>query len=261
VQHLVLDLLAKDPEARPTSADEVYQRLQPFLPTSIQDAEEDDRQPMDPTRPYRHPLAPPPRSVGTTAPAGPALAPAPLTQVREQAADLAEDGRFTQAAELLSRRLRGAPEGPTDLLGARLQLAHTLLLGGEYRRALPEFEALATELTDLRDPSDDEVLRCRMQIATCHAELGEITTALQELSAVLDLQRAALGDEDPEVLDLRRQIGLLLASSGDFARAERMLRALHTDMARLLGTDHVEVRDLRDVLQRVSTIHGHDAKG
>jgi hypothetical protein len=260
VEHLVLDLLAKDPEARPDGADEVYQRLQPFLPTSTQDAEADDRQPMDPTRPYRHPLAPPPQSAGSATPPGPALAPVPLAQVREQAADVAEDGRFTQAAELLASRLRDAPEGPADLRGARLQYAHTLLLGGQYRQALPEFESLVAELADLRGPSDGEVLRCRMQIATCQAELGEITAALQELSAVLDLQRAALGDEDPEVLDLRRQIGLLLASSGDFDRAERMLRALHTDMARLLGTDHAEVRDLRDVLQRVSAITGTTRK-
>lgn len=260
VEQLVLDLLAKDPGARPCSADEVYQRLQPLLLTSIQDIEADDRQLMDPTRPYRYPLAPPPRSVGAAAPPGPALASVPLSQVREQAADLAEGGRFTQSADLLSRRLRDAPEEPADLRGARLQYAHTLLLAGEYHRALPEFESLVAELAELRGSSDDEVIRCRMQIATCHAELGEITAALQELSSVFDLQRVALGDEDPDVLDLRRQIGLMLASSGDFDRAERMLRALHTDMARLLGTDHAEVRDLRGVLQRMSAIKGMTRK-
>lgn len=248
VERLVLELLAKDPEARPAGAEEVYRRLQPLLPTSS-DGTADSGDPLDPAQPYRRPLAPLPRAprsvVAATAP------PLPLADVRDQAAELAEAGRFTQAAELLTRRIRGALESPADLRGARFQLAHTLLLGGEFARALPEFQALAAELTGLRGASDEDVLQCRVQIATCHAELGEITGAIEELTVVLRIRRAERGEADTEVLDLRRQIGLLLASSGDLPRAERVLRELHADMERELGVGHLAVGELREVLDRV----------
>ena len=170
--------------------------------------------------------------------------------MRRQALDLAEDGRFTQAAELLARRLRSAAEPAGELVNARLQLAHTLLLGGEYRRALPEFDAVATTLTERDGPDDVEVLRCRVQIATCRAELGELTVAIAELTDVLE-RRNRLGDAGPEVLDLRRRVALLLASSGDLAAAGIALRELRQDKKRLFGVNHPEVRELDDLLSRV----------
>ena len=142
--------------------------------------------------------------------------------------------RFTQAAELLSRRLRGAAEPPAELLNARLQLAHALLLGGEYRRALPEFDAVATTLIERDGPDDVEVLRCRVQIATCRAELGELTAAIAELNDVLERWNR-LGDTGLEVLDLRRQVALLLASSGDLAAAGNALGELAAGQGTVVG--------------------------
>lgn len=203
-----------------------------------------------PTRPYRRPLTPPPAPRATARPVP--AASEPLPKVRQQALSLAEDGRFTQAAELLSRRLRGAPESRGELLNARLQLAHTLLLGAEYRRALPEFERIAEELTERDGPDDVEVLRCRVQIATCRAELGELTAAIAELNEVLE-RRARLGEAGPDVLDLRRQVALLLASAGELDSAEAALQELQRDMEGLLGARHPEVRDIAELLSRVRT--------
>jgi hypothetical protein len=206
VAQLVVELLAKDPEARPSGAVEVQERLQPFLPADSTAADRID--PHDPTYPYRRPLAPPPapplmaRSAVTIS--------KPLADVRRQALDLAEDGRFTQAAELLSRRRRGAAEPPAEVLNARLQVANTLLLGGEYRQALPEFEAVASMLIERDGPDDVEVLRCR------------------ELNDVLERWNR-LGNGGSEVLDLRRQVALLLASSGDLAGAGTALQEPRRD--------------------------------
>jgi hypothetical protein len=255
IEQLVLDLLAKDPEARPDGADEVYARLKPLLPPS---GAGDDGDPLDPTRPFRHPLAPPPRAPRPEAAAGPPAL--PLSAVRAQALDLAEAGRFTQAAELLARRLRGAVEDPADLRNARFQLAQTLLLGSDFAKALPEFQAVVAELAALRGEADDAVLQGRIQIATCHAELGALTSAIKELTAVLEIERAALGALNPEVFNLRRQLGLLLASSGDLERAARTLRDLHSDMERELSTDHPEVRELREVLGRVEAARRRSAE-
>lgn len=209
----------------------------------------------DPTRPYRRPLAPPPPAQQVAARATPTVLDS-LSQVRQQALGLAEDGRFTQAAELLSRRFRDAPESPGELINVQLQLAHTLLLGGEYRRALPEFEALVVALTERDGPDDAEVLRCRVQVATCRAELGELTAAIAELNGVLG-RRERLGAAAPRVLDLRRQVALLLASSGDLETAERVLEELHRDKERVLGAGHPEVGELSELLARVrARIHG-----
>lgn len=174
--------------------------------------------------------------------------------MRDQAAELAEAGRFTQAAELLARWLRGAVERPADLRGARFQLAHTLLLGGEFGRALPEFQTIAAELAALRGPADGDVLRCRVQIAACHAELGErITPAIDELKAALAIESAERGPSDLGVLDLRRQIGMLLTSSGDLDSAGRVLRELLEDMVAFFGHDHLAVRDLRKLVGHVTS--------
>lgn len=251
VGRLVMEMLAKDPEARPSGAVEVSERLQPFLPGSGAPADQDD--PQDPTYPYRRPLAPPPVPPVLVRPT--TTISEPLAHVRRQALDLAENGRFTQAAELLSRRLRDAAEPPAELLNARLQLAHTLLLGGEYRRALPEFEVVVGILVDRDGPDDVEVLRCRVQIATCQAELGELTPAIAELNDVLERWNR-LGDTGSELLDLRRQIALLLASSGDLDAAETALWALRRDKERLWGPAHPEVRELDDLLLRVRTRQG-----
>jgi serine/threonine protein kinase len=258
VERLVLDLLAKDPEARPAGAEEVYRRLQPLLPTTAEHLA-DDADPLDPTRPYRRPLAPPPRRARSAVPSE--APPLPLGEVREQAAQLAEAGRLTQAAELLARRIRGAVEPAADLHNARFQLAQTLLLGGQYGRALPEFQAIVAELVDLRGPVDDDVLHCRVQIATCHAELGALTAAIDELMEVLGIERGRRGDTDPEVLDLRRQIGLLLASSGDLPAAETALRELHVDMQSALGPRHSDVVDLEEVLRRLELAGRRPRKG
>jgi hypothetical protein len=260
VEHLVLDLLAKDPEARPDGADEVYRRLQPLLPVGTGEAPAGG-DPLDPTRPYRCPLAPSARAPRSPAAVAPPALPEPLAQVRRRAVDLADDGRFTQAAELLARRLRDARESRPELLAVRLQYAHTLLLGGDYRRALPEFEDLVAELTELRGTTDRDVIGCRIQAATCRAELGELSAAIDELSDVLELHRGLSGGTDPEVLDLRRRIALLLASAGDLRAAEQALRELRRDKKRLVGDGHVEVQELSDLLDRVDAARRRAAPG
>ncbi|MFD1531925.1 serine/threonine-protein kinase [Pseudonocardia aurantiaca] len=252
VEHLVLDLLAKDPEARPPDAAEVYQRLRPLLP--LPDARGVAEDPLDPTSPYRRPLAPAPRR--RHQPVAPDAANVPLEQIRAEAVELAEQGRFTQAAELLDRRLRRALEPAAQLRGTRLQLANTLLLGGEFARAQPEFQALVTELTALRGAGDEDVLRCRMQVATCRAELGDLSAAVDELTDVLDLVRVERGATDPEVVNLRRQVALLLASSGALEEASRALRGLLADLEETVGEDHMTARDIAELLERVDRGRG-----
>lgn len=229
LERLVLDLMAKEPEDRPVDAQEVHERLLPFLPgvgsgglTSM----------SDPTRPYRYPLAPRRRRTAPRSVEAAATAPVDFAVVRDEAADLAMAGRFTQAADLLTGLLGGGSRGRSrpEVRGARLQLANTLLLGGDYARALAEYERLVSEIGPERALDDVDVLDWKIQIATCHAALGNAQDALQYLEPVLETKRRQLGHTDDEVVELRRQVAMLHASAGDTARAREEVRALLADL-------------------------------
>lgn len=62
LDRLVADLLEKQPEDRPATAQDVYRRLVPLLPPAARDADAAlaPNSAMDPTRPLRHPAAPQP---------------------------------------------------------------------------------------------------------------------------------------------------------------------------------------------------------
>ena len=264
IERLVLDLLAKRPEDRPAGAAEVYARLLPHaLATRGSGAPPAPADPLDPTRPYAYPLAPAPRAPAARVPAARAAAAGPprpalpageaeIKQARERAAELAGGGRFTQAAEVLYELLRRAlPAYGADhplLLEARLELASFLLLGGDYRRALPEYQFLAAAFARAGGPAAEQALHCRHQAALCLAALGQAAAALREFRQLLSEQRRRLGEDHDDVLALRHQVVLLLASAGDARGARRELLALLREQRRRLGPGHPEVVELRRLL-------------
>jgi serine/threonine protein kinase len=221
LEELILQLMAKEPEDRPADAQEVHDRLRPLLP--MPGGPEDRYGTSDPTRPYREPLAPRRRTTRrpvtrTSTSVG------DIAKVRDEAAQLATAGRYSQAAEMLANLLAARKLGPhpRELRGVRLQLANTLLLGGDYARALSEYELLVAEVAPERAVDDEDVLHWRLQIASCHAALGRPQEALIELEPVLAVKRRQKGPRDTAVVDLRQQAATLLALTGrkDAAIAE-----------------------------------------
>ncbi len=272
IEKLVLDLLAKAPEDRPADAYTVYDRLLPFLPLpgSAPPAHDPARGAMpDPTLAYRRPNAPRRRPEPTPAvqppdSVTPAADPAAIlpTGVRDairaavaQSDELLDDERFAQAAEVLEQVIGPA----SDALGAesprvltlRSRRAAILVLGGDFRRALPEFDALAAAYARTNGPASEDALECLRQAAHCRAELGQATTALHQFRQVLAHVRAASGDASPTALDLRRNIGMLLLSEGRTAEAASELRPLHDDLLVVYGEHHEETREVADVLARL----------
>ncbi|GGP86834.1 serine/threonine-protein kinase [Saccharothrix coeruleofusca] len=250
LEELVLQLLAKAPEDRPADAHEVYERLLPFLPTPRPGGAADEPPTAsDPTRPYRHPFAPRGRTAARKqTPAAPPQA-VDFAAVRDEAVELAEAGRFSQAAELLEDLLdhpaaRHHPRGRRR--GARLQLANTLLLGGDYARALTQYELLVAEIGPERADDDTDVLHWRLQIAVCHAALGHAPEALTHLEPVLRIQQRQLGATHDEVVELRREAARLQASAGEVRAAAARLRSLLAD----LGPTHPRAAELRAMLNR-----------
>lgn len=254
IERLVLDLLAKDPEQRPDGAEDVYERLLPQLPDPASDEPVGGQVYMDPTRPYRRPLAPRPRSDRMVMPP---VAPGQLpADARRRAATLVDQGRFTQAAQLLDSALVQEPTAADSAVvrGLRLDLASALLLGGDYRRALREYEQLLADLQHAVPPDPELINHCRFQAAICQVEVGETTVALRGFRALLTDEQRRRGPLDPQVLELRRQVGLLTASSGDVDTAVHALGALRDDLERVLGSVHPEVHDVQRIIHHLLSL-------
>ncbi|MDZ5443418.1 protein kinase [Micromonospora sp. 4G57] len=274
---LVGRLLAKDPQGRPSSAAEVYEILAPFGAVE-HDLSGDlamtvaDGQAIDPTMPYRYPFGPlPPQAllaptrVDIVRPrTAPEVVEPPsleeLTEVEERAWELAEEGRFTQAAELLETALRPVLKGhgakQPRILELRLNLANLHVLAGAYRQALPEFTRLAADLAERPVPDQELIWHCRHQAAVCQAEMGEATAALRELQSLLADEQRVVPPDSPALFALRQQIAMIAAGLGDLAAARPMLLALSADVGRQYGVDApaaAEVQALLTHLQRLDS--------
>ncbi len=271
VEGLVLELLAKTPDGRPADAVEVYDRLMPFLPMPGSTPPVDEHTPTgmpDPTLVYRHPNAPHPRPETPTLVTGSETAqpgappPAPDADLRdairaasECARALLDEGRYAQAAEALAVIIERASTAlgaeSSRMLGLRAWRAAILVLGGDARRALPEFDALAAAYARTEGASSPDSLDCLEQAAHCRAELGEVTTAIGQFREVLAQRRANDGDASPTALDLRRNIGTLLASEGRIAEAQQVLQPLYDDLCVVYGQDHEESEEVHGLLARL----------
>src|SRR5690606_586151 len=106
---------------------------------------------------------------------------------------LAEE-RFAQAAEDLQQASSVAADAlgaeRPRVLGLRSRRAAILVIGGDFRRALPEFDALADAYARTAGPTSRDALDCLRQAAHCRAQLGQTTMALRQFQQVLTHVRA-----------------------------------------------------------------------
>ncbi|MFD9207913.1 protein kinase [Streptomyces sioyaensis] len=271
IEDLVRHLLLKSPDRRPADSQTVYERLLPFLPPAGQPPAPSETGPVgapDPTGVFRHPFAPRPRrtaSVITPTPTvvdanqGPVVVP---EQLRDEIKDafahsnaLLEEERFAQAAEVLGEVIGPAAQAlgaeSSDVLELRRQRAAIRFLGGDYRQALPEFDALADAYARTAGVTSEDARVCRTQAAHCRAELGQVTVALQQFQTILGQVRAIESDASDEAIDLRRSIGFLLLAESRLSEARSMLEPLHTDMCVVYGPDDDETREIAEALARI----------
>jgi tetratricopeptide (TPR) repeat protein len=250
---LVLQLLAKQPGDRPANADEVYHRLLQFVSflhplPGIVDA-------IAPQHLYAGAVSriqvsgsvPPPRQEEPVE--LPTLG--EVVQARAEAADLAEAGRYTQAAELLSgltepTRLALGDEDP-EYMGLRLDLADVLFQGGDYRRAVHAYRAAAVTLAEWYGPDDPHVLNCREQEAVSQAHLGATGSALTHLQELLD-DLSPGSPYDPLTLRVRERMARLELAAGRTDEARRELTELLADITSRYGDEHPQVDGLRSLL-------------
>ncbi|MGI5145122.1 protein kinase domain-containing protein [Plantactinospora sp. CA-294935] len=285
IEQLVLRLTAKAPEQRPSDAYEVYEQLLPFLPLpgAMPSAVVQPADVPDPTLLYRRPNAPRPRSEpsrlphGSAALAQPSVPPQPsdttpgtaLRDLIDEAVaysnDLLDDDRYTQAAEALRQVIEPAAAelGPESsrVLQLRQRRAAVLVVGGDFREALPEFDALVGAFARTRGPKSDEAMACLRQAALCRANLGQSTIALRQFREVLAQVRTAEGDASRTALELRRDIAMLLLAERDVEQAEAELVPLHEDLLVVYGPDHEETHEIGDILTRLRLAGERGAAG
>lgn len=265
LEALVLRLLAKDPQHRPASAQEVYEDLVPLLPARGGHT----GAPLDPTRPFLRPHAPWPDRARTPAPqpaapvaavpAGPA-APDVAAAVDEVKRLLGE-GRITQAVDILGAILPVAAdqhgEHSTVVRTLRKQYAATLMDDGQYRRALPELRRLADERAAEAGQADTQSLRFRYEAAQCLEQLGEPAAALAEYRALLPYYENQYVAGDPQLAhEVRRRIGHLLLALGDRPAAHDTLARLLFDVERLHGPGHPTAGEIRRTLLWLGQVRG-----
>ncbi|MGW6983631.1 protein kinase domain-containing protein [Streptomyces sp. NPDC054932] len=277
LEALLMRLLAKDPQDRPSSAQEVYEALAPLLPARDGRAAVSA---LDPTRPFLRPQAPwpdrataiPPRPstppTGMATPTGtpastptrtpvPAQAP-PKPDVPgavDEARKLLDQGRLTQAVDILGGILPAAAaehgEHSPVVRSLRKQYAATLMDDGQYRRALPELRRLADEFP----AGDPQSLRFRYDSAQCLEQLGEPAAALAEYRSLLPFFENHYANPDPGLpLEVRRRIAHLLLSLGDRQAAHETLARLLFDAERLHGPAHPFPAEVRRTLQWLSQV-------
>ncbi|ORT58483.1 serine/threonine-protein kinase [Streptomyces sp. CB03238] len=262
LEALVLRLLAKDPQARPSCAQEVYESLAPLLPTRGGPAG-----PLDPTRPFLRPHAPWPDRATTPAPVPqPAVPPAATRPDVAAAVDevkrLLGEGSITQAVDILGGILPAAAaehgEHSPVVRILRKQYATTLMDDGQYRRALPELRRLADDRAAEAGPADPQTLQFRYDAALCLEQLGETAAALAEYRAVLPYcaSSQSAGADPARAFDIRHRIGHLLLAMGDHTAAQQQLQNLMYDAERAYGPYHPLPAELRRALERQQRMRG-----
>ncbi|WP_323177873.1 serine/threonine-protein kinase [Streptomyces sp. NBC_00083] len=271
LEALVLRLLAKDPQGRPSCAQEVYEALAPLLPLRGGPGPTASRPPgpLDPTRPFLRPHAPWPDRVATPAPGPlPVAPPVPTAPPRPDVAGAVDEvkrllgeGRITQAVDILGSILPAAAaehgERSPVVRILRKQYAATLMDDGQYRRALPELRRLAADRAAEAGPADPQALDFRHDVAQCLEQLGETAGALAEYRAVLPGFEALYAASDPSrPFAVRHRIGDLLLAVGEHAAGHQQLQGLLWDVERVYGAQHPYPAELRRALSRQREVRG-----
>ncbi|MFD0271619.1 protein kinase [Streptomyces sp. NPDC127106] len=246
LEAVLLHLLAKDPQDRPASAQQVYEALAPLLPKQGTPAAT-----LDPTRPFLRPHAPWPDRAAAIPPQPTAPPTRPdIPAAVDEARSLLDQGRLTQAVDILGGILPAAAaehgEHSPVVRSLRKQYAATLMDDGQYRRALPELRRLAEEFP----AGDAQALRFRYDAAQCLEQLGEPAAALAEYRSLLPLFENHYANPDPGLpLEVRRRIAHLLLSLGDRPAAHDTLARLLFDAERVHGPGHPFSAEVRRTLQ------------
>ncbi|MBY8880623.1 serine/threonine-protein kinase [Actinacidiphila acidipaludis] len=262
MERLILDLLAKDPEARPQDAADVCGRLKAMRAAGVAAAaRRPDRLPgwarglstgsaARSTRVHRPAAGPHHALTGawstrttTAVAAGPEALDA-LAARQAEAADLGRIGNWQQAYELHSavcaerERVQG-PEHPAALAG-RYEAAGCLSRLGRAEEALRLYTWIAEVRGRVLGPDHDDTLAARHEAAYELGRLGRHLEAHQEYAAVLAARERTVGADDPDTLQCRHNLAVNLGRLGRAEEAYTEAALAAAGRTRALGPDDLD---------------------
>lgn len=272
LERLVLDLLAKSPDQRPAEAYEVYERLLPFLQAPGQQSEDAGAiigARPDPTLVFRRPNVPrrspetrPTLERSTEEESSTAVGRTPRSELQEtirvafeRSTALLEEARYAQAADVLEAAIHPAAEvlgaENPNVLELRSRRAAAMVIGGDYREALPEFDTLERAYVRTAGPANENAIQCLLQAAYCRAELGQAPEALSQFHEVLDRIRDTDRDTSETALQVRLDIGKLRLAENNVTEAHRTLKALHDDLRSLHEESDEFTQEVAALLEQI----------
>ncbi|MER6500133.1 serine/threonine-protein kinase [Streptomyces sp. NPDC001455] len=263
LERLLLGMLDKEPEQR-LDASQVYDALLPWV--YEQGAARTTQPEFDPRQPFSRPFGsspkrPSPRAYTPTVivpvPSDSAEAVAPLTDqeaddVSDVAAQLAHEGSFAQAADLLQDAIVRA--GDTVLLNDLLfSLAQVKFLAEIYSEAVDHFAKAEAAYTERYGAEDNQAQLCRYYVAQCRMALGESSAAIEAFRSYAAREP---DPKDAEAVD--RYLDALMSLTRMHAARERFSDAvaaagdLREATQRLRGPNAPELADIEGFLARLS---------
>ncbi|MGP4115455.1 protein kinase domain-containing protein [Streptomyces sp. 4N509B] len=274
IEKLLLAMLTKESEQR-MGAMEVYDALLPFVHATRRDLTATDDDLLDPRLPFLRPFGG--RACGSSIGASyapTAVVPSPLVlppvatpkeplsdlaalteeeadAVSDRAAQLAQEGQFTQAADALADAIVRATD-PEIREGMQFSLAQVKFLAGSHREALALFEPLARHYTDLYGDHDEQAQLCWYYTAQCRMELGEATAAIQAFDRVSEI-RPGPDDEDAvnRHLDALARLMSLYAATENLSQALDVGDRLRSETSRLRGSNWPGLLQIDAYLRRL----------
>ncbi|MFI1016766.1 tetratricopeptide repeat protein [Streptomyces sp. NPDC020965] len=235
-QRIVLELLAKAPDGRPTDAKDLRWRI----------AREGRTRPLPPPALPRETRLPPWTRGMTTG--HKALGTALRTVLPDHTEGLT--GEWTTSVEP-AVPFGGAPPAPgppaerptpSPELLAVLTGRHNggLSLGrlGRWEEAGEVHRAVAAEREHALGPDHPDTLASRYEIGFTLSRTGRVEDALREFGRVADGRERALGADHPETLAARQETAFVLGRLGRHFEAHDVYAAVLTARERTMGADH-----------------------
>lgn len=263
LERLLLAMLDKEAERR-LGASQVYDALLPWVygQDSLTDQPE-----FDPRQPFRRPFGGPPKRTVATGytptevvpvprDAADAAAPTGLTdqeadEVSDVAAQLAQDGKFAQAADLLVAAIDRAKDAVLhdDLV---FSLAQVKFLAGAHREAADHFDAVGAGYAARYGAGDEQARLCGYFSAQCRMALGESTAAIAAFRAYTATEPDPADAEAVDrYLDALVYLTRLHAAGEHFSEAVTAAEALRDATRRLRGHGAPELADIDGFLSRL----------
>jgi len=237
VQSLVLDLLAKEPAARPRDAAEVISRLE-----AIKGAL---------SGPSATPASADPRE-------------AELERLHRQAARYCYEGRFQEALTVADQAAQGraqilGPEHP-DTLSTRNVLGSALFMLGRGPEAEQVVHAVAQARSRVHGAEHPKTMRSWLLLAKILYQTGRPGDAWQIAQGISATRARVLGPEHVETLDSRNTEAWALHVLNRNPEALPIAYEVAGSRGRVLGGEHADTIDSRLLLGRVQNTMGMRAE-